>query len=697
MATDPICGMYVEESPRALKATRHGITYYFCSETCLQQFQAPEVALRRLKIFVALGVILTIPIILLSYLPIIRDMRLNNYLLFLLSLPVQFIVGARFYRGSYDALRMKAGNMDLLIGLGSTAAWLYSVIVTFVPGFFGTLSQTPYYETAAVIITLIQTGNLLDDITKRKASEAVRKLVSLQPQMAKVLKNGQEVEVPVEQVQPGDILVVRPGERIPVDGIVVEGGSAVDESMITGESMPRDKKSGDEVIGATVNTTGVLKVRASKVGQDTVLAQIVKLVEEAQMGKASLQKLADKIAEYFVPAVVTIATASALLWYFIGKIGLSFSLLAFVSVVIIACPCALGLATPAALLVGTSKGAENGILIKGGDVLEKLQKIDTIIFDKTGTLTKGQPSVTDVVPIGKAAEKSILYYAAGAESGSEHPLGKAIVEAARKAGVTVPEASNFEALPGLGVRAEVDGREVLLGDPLMTKFSVASDTLYMEAWNRLQSQGKTVTPLALDRKPVALLALADTVKQDAQATVARLKQKGLKVIMLTGDQEKTAKAIAQKLGIDDVIANVRPEQKEEIVEKLQKAGRIVAMVGDGINDAPALAKADVGIAIGSGTDVAKETGGIILIKNDLREVVTAIELGKATVRKIKENLLWAFVYNVGLIPIAAGVLVPFLGPGIYQELPFLAAGAMAISSVTVVSNSLLLRRFKPSI
>jgi len=546
-----------------------------------------------------------------------------------------------------------------------------------------------------VIITLIQTGNLLDDFTKRKASEAVRKLVSLQPQMAKVLRNGKEVEVPVEQVQPGDILVVRPGERIPVDGMVVEGGSAVDESMITGESMPRDKKSGDEVIGATVNTTGVLKVRASKVGQDTVLAQIVKLVEEAQMGKASLQKLADKIAAYFVPAVITIATASALLWYFMGKIGLSFSLLAFVSVVIIACPCALGLATPAALLVGTSKGAENGILIKGGDVLEKLQKIDTIIFDKTGTLTKGQPSVTDVVPIGKAAEKSILYYAAGAESGSEHPLGKAIVEAARKAGVTVPEASNFEALPGLGVRAEVDGREVLLGDPLMTKFSVALDTLYMEAWNRLQSQGKTVTPLALDRKPVALLALADTVKQDAQATVARLKQKGLKVIMLTGDQEKTARAIAQKLGIDDVIANVRPEQKEEIVEKLQKAGRIVAMVGDGINDAPALAKADVGIAIGSGTDVAKETGGIILIKNNLREVVTAIELGKATVRKIKENLLWAFVYNVVGIPLAAsGILSPMLAGAAANAEPATPAGqrALAKTAAEVIDRR---ARFQP--
>src|SRR2546426_3412980 len=578
MATDPICGMYVEESPRALKVARNGITYYFCSESCLQQFQAPELALSRLKILVALGAILTIPIILLSYLPIITDMKLSNYLLFLLSLPVQFIVGARFYRGSYDALRMKAGNMDLLIALGSTAAWLYSVIETFAPGFFGSLSQTTYYETAAVIITLIQTGNLLDHITKRKASEAVRKLVSLQPQIAKILRDGREVEVPVERVQPGDIIVVRPGERIPVDGVVVEGGSAVDESTITGESMPRDKKPGDEVIGATVNKTGMLKVRASKVGQDTVLAQIVKLVEEAQMGRAPLQKLADKIASYFVPA--------------------------------------------------------------------------------------------DVIPVGKAAEKSILYYAAGAESGSEHPMGKAIVAAARKAGVTIPEASNFEAVPGLGVRAEVDGREVLLGGPLMAKFSIPSDTLYIEAWNRLQDQGKTVTPLALDRKPVALLALADTVKDEAQAAVASLKRMGLKVIMLTGDQEKTARAIAQKLGIDEVIASVRPEQKEQIVEKLQKEGRIVAMVGDGINDAPALAKADVGMAIGSGTDVAKETGGIILIKNDLRDVVTAIELGRATVRKIKENLLWAFIYNVGLIPIAAGALVPFLGPSIYQVLPF---------------------------
>lgn len=687
--------MLVEESPHALKSTRNGTTYYFCSETCLTQFEAPEKAVHQLKLLVGLGAALTVPILLLSYLSLIADRQLNNYLLFLLSLPVQFYVGGRFYRGTYDALRARSANMDVLIALGTSAAWLYSTVVTFFPSFFGGLSDATYFETAAVIITLILTGNLLDYITKRKATDAVRKLTTLQPTIAHVLRDSREQEIPVEEVQVGELLVIRPGERVPVDGIVIEGASSVDESMITGESIPREKRANDEVIGATVNQTGLLKVRASKVGQDTVLAQIVKLVEDAQMSKAPLQKLADTVASYFVPSVVIIATLSGLLWFFVGRIGLSFSVLAFVSVVIIACPCALGLATPAALLVGAGKSAENGILIKGGDELEKLRTIDTIVFDKTGTLTKGEPSVTDIVPVGKASEKSILYYAAGAELGSEHPLGRAIVEAARKPGVTLPEPSSFEALPGLGVKSEVDGREVLLGNKdLMSKYSVPFDD---SSWNQLQLEGKTVIALALDKRPVALLAIADTVKEESRPAVDDLKQMGLKVIMLTGDQEQTAKAIAVKLGIDDVIANVKPDQKETVIEKLQAEGRKVAMVGDGINDAPALAKADVGIAIGSGTDVARETGGIILIKNDPRDVVTALQLSKATVRKIKENLLWAFIYNVGLIPIAAGALVPVFGPSVYQVLPFLAAGAMAFSSVTVVSNSLLLRRFRPNI
>ncbi len=696
MAKDPICGMYVEEGKHALQTTRYGTTYYFCSETCLTQFQAPEKALARLKRLVALGAVLTTPIAALTYLPIIGDRSINNIVMFILSLPVQFIVGFRFYRGSYDALRSRIGNMDLLIGLGTSAAWIYSTIATFIPGFFP--SSGTYFETSAIIITLIQTGNLLEYITKGKASQAVHRLLNLQPTMAHVIRNGVETSIPVENVEAGDILVVRPGEKVPVDGNVVEGSSAIDESMITGESLPRDKRVGDEVIGATVNKTGLLRVRATKVGQDTVLSQIAKLVEEAQVGKAPLQRLADKVSAYFVPSVILIATASGLFWYFAARIGLAFSLLAFVSVVIIACPCALGIATPAALLVGTGKGAENGILIKGGDQLEEAGKLNTIIFDKTGTLTKGEPSVTDIVPIGKLSETQILGYAGAVEKGSEHPLAEAVVKAARAKRIELSDPSGFEALPGLGVKATVEGRDVLLGNlELMSKFSVPVEA-YSERMAELQNQGKTVSLLAVDRQPVALIGLADTVKESSAITVKALKKMGLDVVMLTGDNERTAKAIAQTLGIDTVFANVRPDQKEEIeiVRKLQKNGK-VAMVGDGINDAPALAAADVGIAIGSGTDVAKETGGIVLLRDDMTDVPKALELSKATIRKIKQNLVWAFFYNVALIPIAAGILVPFLGPGIYQVLPLLAGAAMAISSVTVVSNSLLLRRFNPRI
>ena len=694
MAKDPICGMYVEEGKHALQTTRYGTTYYFCSETCLAQFQAPEKTLARLKRLVALGAAFTIPIAALTYLPIIPDHQINNLVMFALSLPVQFVVGYRFYLGSYDALRSRIGNMDLLIGLGTTAAWIYSTVATFVPGFFP--GSGTYFETSAIIITLIQTGNLLEYITKGRASEAVHRLLSLQPTMAHILRDGSEISIPVEEVAVADILLVRPGEKLPVDGRVIEGNSAIDESMITGESLPHDKRSGDEVIGATVNKTGLLKIQATKVGQDTVLSQIAKLVEEAQVGKAPLQRLADRVSAYFVPAVILIATASGLFWYFVAGIGLAFSLLAFVSVVIIACPCALGIATPAALLVGTGKGAENGILIKGGDQLEEAGKINTIIFDKTGTLTKGQPSVTDIVPIGKLTEIQVLRYAGAVEKGSEHPLAEAVVNVAQSKRLELSDPTGFEALPGLGVKATVEGREILLGNQeLMSKFSVPVEA-YSDKVTDLQDQGKTVSLLAVDRQPVALLGLADTVKESSAPTVKALKKMGLKVVMLTGDNERTAKAIATTLGIDTIFANVRPDEKEDIVRKLQKNGK-VAMVGDGINDAPALAAADVGIAIGSGTDVAKETGGIILIKDDMTDVPKALELSKATVRKIKQNLLWAFVYNVALIPIAAGLLVPFLGPGIYQVLPLLAGAAMAISSVTVVSNSLLLRRFNPRI
>jgi len=695
MAKDPVCGMYVEEGEHALKTTRYGTTYYFCSETCLVQFQAPEKALSRLKRLVAIGAVLTVPIAALTYLPIISDRASNNLVMFVLSLPVQFVVGFRFYRGSYDALRSRIGNMDLLIGLGTSAAWLYSTVVTFVPGFFP--GSETYFETSAIIVTLIQTGNLLEYITKGKASEAVHRLLSLQPTTAHVIRGGIETSIPVEKVEVDDVLIVRPGERIPVDGRVVEGSSAVDESMITGESLPKDKRSGDEAIGATINKTGLLRMKATKVGQDTVLSQIAKLVEEAQVGKAPLQRLADRVSAYFVPSVILIATTSFLFWYFIARIGLAFSLLAFVSVVIIACPCALGIATPAALLVGTGKGAENGILIKGGDQLEEAHKADTIIFDKTGTLTKGQPALTDIVAIGNLSETQILGYAGSVEKGSEHPLAQAVVNGARKMNVDLTDPSDFEALPGLGVKATVKGQEVLLGNTdLMDKFSIQVNG-YAEKVTTLQNQGKTVTFLAVDREPVAIICLADTVKESAGRAVKGLKSMGLEVVMLTGDNERTAKAIAQTLGIDTVLSSIRPDQKEQHVRKLQAEGKKIVMVGDGINDAPALAAADVGIAIGSGTDVAKETGGIILIKDDLTDVPKALLLSGATVRKIKQNLLWAFFYNVALIPIAAGTLVPFLGPGIYQVLPLLAGAAMAISSVTVVSNSLLLRRFNPKI
>ncbi len=695
MAKDPVCGMYVEEGEHSLKTTRRGTTYYFCSETCLVQFQAPEKAVKRLKLLVALGAVLAVPITALTYLPIITSAGVNNLTLFILSLPVQFGVGFRFYRGAYDALRSRVGNMDLLIALGTSAAWAYSATVTFLPSFFP--SSATYFETSAIIITLILLGNLLEHLTKSRASEAVHKLLNLQPTMAHVIRNSVEAEIPVEQVQLDDILVVRPGERVPVDGLVTEGSSALDESMITGESLPREKSVSDEVIGATINKTGFLKIRATKVGQDTVLSQIVKLVEEAQVGKAPLQRLADRVSAYFVPSVVLIATASALLWYFVGGIGLGFSLLAFVSVVIIACPCALGIATPAALLVGTGKGAENGILIKGGDSLEEAHKVNTVVFDKTGTLTKGRPSVTDIVPVGKSSQSEVLRYAGAVEMGSEHPLAQAVVEAAQKQSLGLSDPVGFEALPGLGVKARVEGHEVLLGNSeLMTKFSVTFES-YAAKMESLQNEGKTVALIAVDRQLLALIGLADTVKETSARTVKTLKSMGLEVVMLTGDNDRTAKAIAQNLGIDTIISNVRPDQKEKIVRNLQSQGKKVAMVGDGINDAPALAAADVGIAIGSGTDVAKETGGIILIKDDMTDVATALQLSKATVRKIKQNLLWAFVYNVALIPIAAGALVPVLGAQIYQVLPFLAGGAMAFSSVTVVSNSLLLRRFRPQV
>ena len=690
---DPICGMYVDEHTAKIKKTIRGTTYYFCSESCLRQFEKPEVELRRLKTLVSIGVILTVPTMILTYVPALPQ-TLNNYLLLLLSAPVQFGVGLRFYRGMHDALRNRMGNMDTLIAIGTTAAWIYSFIVTVQPSAFP--SNAVYFDTSVLIITLVLLGNTLEYMSKGKASEAVRKLLDLQSRTARIVRDGNEIDVPVEEVQVGDVFVVRPGERVPVDGVVLEGHTSIDQSMITGESMPIEKKVADQVIGGTINKTGFVRARAEKVGADTVLSKIIQLVEEAQMARAPIQRLADRISGYFVPAVLMIATISALAWYFVGHIGLNFAMLAFVSVVIIACPCALGIATPAAVMVGTAKGAEQGILIKGGEHLESAQKVDTVVFDKTGTLTRGEPTVTDIVAFRGFQKEDVLRYAAVAERRSEHSLGEAVRSEARRMGLQVSEPESFEAVPGMGVRCRYDGHDIKFGNT--TLMSDSGDTLSVEAERQistLEEQGKTAMILSVDKSIVGLIGVADTIKEHSAQAVKQLKQMGIQVIMVTGDNDKTARAIGEKLGIERVLSEVLPDQKERVVREIQHEGRRVAMVGDGVNDAPALAAADVGIAIGSGTDVAVETGGIVLIRDDPRDVVTAIQLSKRTMQKIKQNLFWAFAYNAILIPVAAGALVPFLGAGMYDYLPFLAAGAMAFSSVTVVGNSLLLSRFNP--
>jgi len=694
MAADPVCGMYVDESTAELKAQVRGVTYYFCSESCMREFLAPEKELRKLKVELAAAALLAVPILLITYSGVLPA-RTSNYLLFALETPIQFVIGWRFYRGTYDGVRSRMGNMDALIALGTSAAWVYSSAVTFVPGAFP--SSGVYFDTAAVIITLVLAGRFLEHATKSRGSAAVRKLVDLQPTVARRLyPDGSEAEVPMERVAVGDLLLVKPGERIPVDAVVVEGTSAVDESMVTGESIPAEKGPGDEVIGATINKSGLLKLTAERVGQDTALFQIVKLVEEAQAGKAPIQCLADRIASYFVPVVIAAAAVAGLSWFYIGHIGLDFSVLAFVSVVVIACPCALGVATPAALLVGTSKGAQCGVLIKGGEHLERAGKVDTVVFDKTGTLTVGRPSLTDVMPSGGLRQEELLRLAASVEKGSEHPLGEAVVSEARRRSIPLSEPRDFKAVPGEGVKAAVDGRLVLLGNRRMAAESGADLSGVEERLAELEDEGKTAMVVVVDGRAGGVLAVADTVKPSAEAAVDALKGMGIQVVMLTGDNSRTAAAIAHRLGIERFVAEVLPLQKEEAIASLRKEGRVVAMVGDGINDAPALAAADVGIAIGSGTDIAKEAGGIVLIKDDLRNVPVAVKLSRRTLSKIRQNLFWAFAYNVVLIPVAAGALVPFLGAQVYDVLPFLAAGAMAVSSATVISNSLLLFRFRTS-
>jgi Cu+-exporting ATPase len=615
------------------------------------------------------------------------------YILLAMTTPVQFWAGWQFYRGSWGALKHRTADMNTLIAVGTSAAFFYSLLVTFFSGFVERAGIEPavYYDTSAAIIALILLGRYLEAKAKGKTSEAIKKLMGLQARTARVIRGGREEDVPVEAVMVGDVVLVRPGEKIPVDGVVLDGSSAVDESMLTGEPLPVEKGPGDEVVGATINTTGTFRFRTTRVGRDTVLAQIIRMVEEAQESKAPIQRLADRVAAYFVPTVISIALFTFVAWMLWGPSpSFNFALLNFVAVLVIACPCALGLATPTAIMVGTGKGAEQGILIKGGESLERIGKIMTVIFDKTGTLTVGKPAVTDILAADGDIER-VLLLAASMEKVSEHPLGEAVVREAERRGLQLRTVEGFEAMPGRGIRAFVDGDEIFLGnDRLMGERGIGQGS-YAEKANELAGAGKTPIFLARGKEMLGLIALADVLKPQAKEAIEELRQMGLEVGMITGDNRRTAETIAQELGVQRVMAEVLPQDKAEEIARLQEEGRKVAMVGDGINDAPALAQADVGIAIGSGTDVAIEASDVTLISDDLRRVATAFRLSRRTLRTIKQNLFWAFIYNVLLIPLAAGVLYPFAKILID---PIFAAGAMAFSSISVVGNSLRLRRFR---
>ncbi len=658
--------------------------------------------IRNLKIKLIVASIFTIPLLYIAMghmtgLPLpeflMPEMHPVNFGLaqLILTLPV-IAAGYRFYTIGYSRLLKREPNMDSLIAIGTSAAFAYSLFSIFqiMKGNDG-YAMNLYFETSGVIITLILVGRYMESVAKGKTSEAIKKLMGLAPKTATIIKDGKEISIPIEEVEVGDIIIVKPGEKIPVDGEVVEGISSVDESMLTGESIPVEKFPGSKITGATLNKNGTIRFRATKVGKDTVLAQIIKLVEDAQSTKAPIAKLADIISGYFVPIVMAIAVVAGLAWYISGKPA-AFALTIFISVLVIACPCALGLATPTAIMVGTGKGAEYGVLIKSGEALETAHKIQTVVFDKTGTITEGRPKVTDIILTGLVTEEELLVLSASAEKGSEHPLGEAIVNAAKERGLVLLDTERFQAIPGEGIEAVLQGRKMLLGNKKLMEERNIEITLEKES-DRLAGEGKTPMYISIEDRLAGIIAVADVLKPGSGKAIKLLHGMGIEVAMITGDNKRTAEAIAAQVGIDRVMAEVLPRDKAEQVRKLQEEGKKVAMVGDGINDAPALAQADIGIAIGSGTDVAMESADIVLMRSDLLDVVTAINLSRQTLKNIKQNLFWAFAYNTAGIPIAAGLLYLFGGPLLN---PMIAAGAMAFSSVSVVTNALRLRRFKPS-
>lgn len=678
--------MYVDEEHAAFKIEQGGKVYYFCSEGCMLTFQQPEVERKKLRNLAIFSLSLGLWLMIIMFLPE-PSLFSHHYWGLILATPVQFIAGYRYYRGAWGALKARTANMDTLIVIGTTTAWGYSTFVVLFPNYAP--SMDIYFDASAMILGLILIGKYLEEVARGRASDAVRKLLDLQPPTAHLIKeDGSEETVGVETVMPMDILRVKPGEKIALDGIIIDGASSVDESMITGESIPVSKKVGDEVIGGTINKEGSFKMEVTKIGMNTTLQQIVQMVEEAQLSKAPIQRLADTVAAYFTPAVLIIATVSFLGWYYIGKSSFGFAFTSFISIVIVACPCAMGIATPTAILVGAGIGAQNGILIKNGEVLEKARSLEAVAFDKTGTLTKGEIVVTDLV----TNEPEILITeVASLEKLSEHPIASAIVNYVDNRGIRLFEAEKFESLAGRGVKGIVNGKSYVIGTSrLMSEMKIDITPVQKDA-DLLYDQGKTLAFVALENKIVAIIAVADQLKDSAPEAVKKLIDMGLRVVMITGDNKRTAAAIAKQANIEEYISEVLPEDKVKEIKKLKENGLNVAMVGDGINDAPALVEADVGIALGSGTDVALETGGIVLIRNNLMDVPTAIELSKRTYRKIIQNLFWAFFYNTALIPVAAGALIPW---GIQMN-PIFAAGAMAISSFTVVTNSLLLRRWRP--